>query len=50
MLTETVQPESVLHGHPLFGYTWLSSFKEVQIKAVVVEMKVLLSHGKWENP
>ncbi len=29
---------------------WLSSFKEAQIKAVVVEMKVLLSHGKWENP
>ncbi len=30
---------------------WLASFKEVQIKALVVEMKeVLLSHGKWENP
>jgi hypothetical protein len=29
---------------------WLASFKEAQIKAIVVEMKeVLLSHGKWEN-
>jgi hypothetical protein len=29
---------------------WLASFKEVQIKALVVELKeVLLSHGKWEN-
>jgi hypothetical protein len=30
---------------------WLVSFKEVQIKVVVVEMKeVLFFHGKWENP
>jgi hypothetical protein len=30
---------------------WLVSFKEAQIKVLVVEMKeVLLSHGKWENP
>jgi len=30
---------------------WLVSFKEVQNKALNVEMKeVLLSHDKWENP
>jgi hypothetical protein len=30
---------------------WLVSFKEVQNKALDVEMKeVLLSHDKWENP
>ncbi len=31
--------------------TWLASFKEVQNRALDVQMKeVLSSHDKWENP